>query len=206
MANFNKPYNPGIAEQGKFVEIVAPSNTTYGKYAIITYDAGGMNSTGDVLGTSANPIFTNMVSIVSSVEVSVSGIQLSEIVSAVNCIVSTQEINPLTSISAYQAGEWTVNTIPPLYRTIQASSINVDTNPTSVIFDPAVQIIDIANNSNDTVYFWLDNTSTIPGNDLSAIGMPLESGSFYSTTGLISCVAVVSNGVGSNVRVIGRKN
>ena len=35
--DLNKPYNPGIAELGKFVEVVAPSDSTYGKYAILTY-------------------------------------------------------------------------------------------------------------------------------------------------------------------------
>ncbi|HOM88761.1 MAG TPA: hypothetical protein PLU42_12125, partial [Spirochaetota bacterium] len=77
MADLNKPYNPGIAELGKFVEVNAPSETSYGKYAILTYPAGGDMSAGP-LGTSGNPMFTNtnINHVISSLEVSVSGFEI----------------------------------------------------------------------------------------------------------------------------------
>lgn len=40
--DLNKPYNPGIAELGKFAEVVAPSVSSYGHYAILTIDAGAL--------------------------------------------------------------------------------------------------------------------------------------------------------------------
>lgn len=196
--DLNKPYNPGIAEIGKYAEVVAPSVSSYGHYAVLTIDAGSLPASagglGGPLGTQADPIWTNFTTVVSAVEVSLSGVQMSEVISAVNCVVSTLEINPVTQVTA----------VPMAYTVIQASALTVDTNGTSAVFNPAARILDIANNSNDTIYFWLDEASTIPGGVLSAIGMPLEMGSYYSTTGLISCVTVVSEGSESNVRIIGR--
>ena len=103
--DLNKPYNPGMADIGKFAEIVAPSVSSYGHYAVLTIDAGSLPASagglGGPLGTQADPIWTNFTTVVSAVEVSLSGVQMSEVVSAVNCTVSTHEIYPLTSISAF---------------------------------------------------------------------------------------------------------
>jgi hypothetical protein len=38
--DLNKPYNPGIADIGKYAEVVAPSVSSYGHYAILTINAG----------------------------------------------------------------------------------------------------------------------------------------------------------------------
>ena len=40
--DLNKPYNPGIADIGKFAEVVAPSVSSYGHYAVLTIDAGSL--------------------------------------------------------------------------------------------------------------------------------------------------------------------
>lgn len=202
--DLNKPYNPGIADIGKYAEVVAPSVSSYGHYAVLTVNAGTLPASagglGGPLGTQEDPIWTNFTTVVSAVEVSLSGFQMSEVISAVNCVVSTLDVNPLTSIEVSNI----VTIAPVAYNVIQASALTVDTVGTSAVFSPAVRLLDIANNSNDTIYFWLDEASTIPGGVLSAIGMPLELGSYYSTTGLISCVTVVSEGSASNVRIIGR--
>jgi len=146
MADFNKPYNPGMAELGKFVEIIAPSDTSYGKYAILTFDSGGMTSAGDVLGTSANPMYSNLMTVISNVEVSLSGVQMSEFISAVNCTVSTLETNPITSISAIQMGEWNMGTLTNIISTVNVSEVNPATavevtNTVTVQENSAIRII-----------------------------------------------------------------
>lgn len=38
----NKPYNPSMAELGKFIEVTSPSVSSFGHYAILTVNAGSL--------------------------------------------------------------------------------------------------------------------------------------------------------------------
>ena len=135
--DLNKPYNPGMADIGKFAEIVAPSVSSYGHYAVLTIDAGSLPASagglGGPLGTQADPIWTNFTTVVSAVEVSLSGVQMSEVVSAVNCVVSTIEMKPNTL--------W-----------IGTSSFGVSGVLTQNFATP-IKIIEIQNKTTSTIYF-----------------------------------------------------
>ena len=73
--DLNKPYNPGIAELGKFIEVTSPSVSSFGHYAILTVNAGNLpvsaggqvqeNLTVNILSSSypANNLFTYSSSI-----------------------------------------------------------------------------------------------------------------------------------------------
>ena len=184
--NIGQGYTPAEAERGKFA-VVNPSTLSamgypsagYGKYAVLTYS---MNPNITVVNLSATTLSVNVCDVAVSnwdalIAETYSGQPLSCDVSVQNwpaAVTAVEVTNWPVAVTAVEVTNWpsTLSTIPVAYTVIQASALTVDTNGTSAGFNPAARILDIANNSNDTIYFWLDEASTIPGGVLSAIGMP----------------------------------
>jgi hypothetical protein len=198
--DLNKPYNPGIAEIGRFAEIVAPSVSSYGHYAVITIDAGSLPASagglGGPLGTQADPIWTNFTTVVSAVDVSLSGVQMSEVISAVNCVVSAQVTNWPDAVTAVEVTNW-----PTLLEATTISSINLNLSAI-VNFSPAINLIELYNNSQNKIYFSYDVSTTFE--DLTSKGMILAEDSYYSIEKNISNI-VLGSASASDIRIFGHR-
>lgn len=185
-------YANAQAERDKFLYVepgslgIPASAYPYdGKYAVLTYNIVDSTS----LGTSANPMYTNITTVISSVELDLSGnlhVEQVEYVGEIQTPVSSIQIThvPLKSLDVKSCE-------------IPAYSVS------SIAFSPFVQQIEIANNSTDTIYFLLSNATDHAA--ITGLGLPLDSTAYYSNVGYIDYVSVASTTVESDVRIIGRR-
>ena len=182
----SKPYTPAEAERGKFAVIDTSTLSamgltgSYGRYAVLTHDMAGANNFG-VLGTSGNPVFTNIQMVLSTVEIDVDGV--------------TMHVESVSSILS------PVTTVPLLLSHTINSSINIMTcSLSTVIFSPAISLLEIYNNSNTKVYFDFNPATTFAV--LTAKGFILDVESYYARERSVSGIVIGSNN-DADVRIFG---
>lgn len=173
--DLNKPYNPGMAELGKFAEVVAPSVSSYGHYAILTIDAGSLpvsaGGTGGPAGTFDDPIWTNMTTVISAVEVSLSGVQMDEnIKSIVPIAISSIDIPQSQALPTYIVGT----------NSVSVSVVDCSNDYTTVLFPQTATFVEIYNNdpSNKVYVSW--ETTITELSALTARGLPISNQTYYS--------------------------
>lgn len=173
--DLNKPYNPGIAEIGRFTEVVAPSVSSYGHYAVLTVNAGTLpvsaGGLGGPLGTQEDPIWTNMTTVISAVEVSLSGVQMDENIKEICPIaISSVDIPPEQAVPTYIVGT----------NNVTVSVLSFDSSLSAVTFPETISFFELFNNdTTDKVYVTFDtNVTTIA--TLTAQGLPILGQSYYS--------------------------
>jgi hypothetical protein len=104
---------------------------------------------------------------------------------------------PVTTTTVISTLEITPNTL------IVAGGANnlFGTTPTTITFSPAVNYVEVYNNSNNTAFLLLSSSATT--NSLTAQGMPLFKNSFYSISRIITAVTLNALASGSDIRIFG---
>jgi len=209
---FDQRFSPAEATRGSYVPIELQSLTacgsvnwsslsgSRGKYAVLTYPIG--NCSGSPLYTivnnpTNNPVPVNLVNsiVISSVEVDVSGVKFVADIETVDHI-----LNPVSSIVIQSVPISTISiTIP---NQIEVKSENTFTNVASVLnFVADTNILEIRNNDGTNIAYVMCSATSF--DTLTAKGMPINPGEYYSLERKISTITVGANGTNTDLRIMG---
>lgn len=206
--NIGQGYTPAEAERGKFA-VVNPSTLSamgypsagYGKYAVLTYS---MNPNTTVVNLSATTLSVNVCDVGVNnwdalIAETYSGQPLSCDVSVQNwpaAVTAVEVTNWPVAVTAVEVTNW-----PVLAEATTVSSVVL--NLSSILsFNPAINLIELYNNSQNKVYFGYDVSSTFE--DLTGKGMILAEDSYYSIEKNISNIVLGSLSA-SDVRIFGHR-
>jgi len=211
----NQTYAPAEAERGKFVPIDGATITGYssagrGKYAVLTYTAGIDSSaiSNSLTGTPIPVKIMESIAVLSAMEVyfdPTSAIYHLDVetIKEIQAPVSAMVYNPIdlgypgsTPIPVSSINDTLVN------MTYVSSTTIAAWNSASLSFDPPVRNLEMYNiDTSGTVYIYYGDTSFY---DVTAFGIPIDPGTYYSIQRKTSTFIVANPNSGStDVRLFG---